>query len=201
MVFVHVAPMGEMRVTFDKAGVHNMDTGFIAGQYIFGLSGARIVAGLISFALVSSISAMTMAGPRVTQAIAQDFKGIGILSKTNKTGAPFMAIAMQTTISVIMILTGTFESIIKYIGFTLALSTLLTVCGIFIVRHRKQSEGNYKCWGYPVTPLIFIVFSLWMLVFLLKDIPNGNFEPLYGLGTVVLGIPFFYLGRPKAKVN
>lgn len=189
-LFLYVAPMSEMR------GV--LDVGFVASKHIFrSLDGAKLMAAFISLALVSSVSAMTMAGPRVTKTIGEDFPLFKKITTINAGGAPYVAIILQAAISLLLIFTGSFKSIITYIGFTLSLSTCLTVFGIFIVRKRKLNpEKEYHCWGYPITPILFLSFNLWMLVFLLRD-ANTRLQALYGLATLIVGIPFYFIGHKK----
>jgi APA family basic amino acid/polyamine antiporter len=200
-VFLYVAPINEMKVIFTDKGPTNIDTGYVAARYIFSTNGALIMAAFISFALVSSVSAMTMAGPRVTKTIGEDFPMFKKVTAVNAGGAPYIAIILQTIISIILIFTGSFNSVLAYIGFTLSLSTCLTVFGIFIVRKRKiNPEKEYHCWGYPVTPILFLLFNIWMLGFLLRE-GSTRLEAVYGLLTVAAGIPFYYIGHHKLQTQ
>lgn len=80
---------------------------------------------------------------------------------------------------------------LTFAGFTLALVTCFSVIGVFILRAKKiNAPGSYKTTGFPVTPVIFLLLNLWMLVFLLKDRPVESFA---GLGILALGAAVYYI--------
>ncbi len=63
-----------------------------------------------------------------------------------------------------MLLTATFQSVVGYVQFSLTLCTTLTVVGVFVLRWRRPDlERPYRVWGYPLTPLIFLAVSAWMM--------------------------------------
>lgn len=199
-VFLRTIPMAELAAEQAKDFSKPVEVGYFSADKILGNQGANVMAMVISFLLISTISAMIIAGPRVTHAMGQDFKIFGLMARTNKKGIPSWAIIGQSVISVLLIITASFEQILKYVGFTLQLFTFLTVAGIFILRFRQKSQGvkpdQYKTWGYPLTPLIFLSLSAWSLFFIAKDSPT---ESLYGLGTLVIGGLIYLLDKKIAK--
>ncbi len=169
----------------------------LSAEYIFGPFGSKIMSLLISFGLISTISSMVWAGPRVTQAIGEDIPFFAILSRKNRGGVPQRAIWLQLAIVIIMILTSTFEAVTTYLGFTLTLSSAMAVLGVFVHRKRfPDAPRPYKTWGYPVTPLIFLGISLWIIVFVLLGKPQIS---IAGLGTIAIG-GLAYLWTSKKKV-
>lgn len=190
-VFLYVAPIDAMK--------GQVEVGYIAAQSVFGKSGAAIMGVSLSLLLISTVSAMIIAAPRVLQMIGEDFSVFRFLGKTNKHGIPAIAIYSQATISLLFVLTGTFEEILIFAGFTMGLNTFLAVLGVFILRWRKPNlERPYKTWGYPMTPLIFLSLTGWTLVYLLIEKPK---ESLLGLFTVLIGIIFYYLSRYFSKMG
>ena len=145
---------------------------------------------LISILLISSISSMVFVGPRVTQVMGEDYRLFRLLAKKNSKGIPVYSILLQSFISLILILTASFETIIVFVGFTLNIFTFLTVLGVFVHRYRfRDAERPYKTWGYPVVPIIFLLLMLWIFIGLLIVRPK---ESLLGVLTVFLGfIPYF----------
>jgi APA family basic amino acid/polyamine antiporter len=89
---------------------------------------------VLALLLVSTVSAMTIAGPRVLQVIGEDFRGLSFLGRTNRDGIPSTAIYLQSVLTLLFILTSTFQSILVFAGFTLALNSFATVLGIFVLR-------------------------------------------------------------------
>ena len=181
-VFLYTTPMSEL------AG--ELEVGYVAANHIFGNSGGQLMALLISFGLISSISSMVWAGPRVTQAIGQDIPFFRELARTNANGIPYVAIALQWLLVMCMIVAVSFQVVITYLGFTLVLSSFVTVLGVFVYRIKHpEVERPYKTWGYPVTPIVFLSLSIWVLAFILKDKPV---ESLAGLATIALGVLVYY---------
>lgn len=187
-IFLHTTPINQL------AG--ELEVGYIAANQIFGSFGAKIMGILISFGLISSISSMVLAGPRVTQAIGEDIPLFQLLARKNSSGVPYFAILLQLFIVTVLIMTSSFETVITYLGFTLTLSSFITVLGVFIYRLRyPEAPRPYKTWGYPLTPIIFLAISLWMLVFIFIGKPV---ESLTGIGTVLIGlIVYFFATKNK----
>jgi APA family basic amino acid/polyamine antiporter len=187
VVFLRAAPMSELS--------GQIDVGNIAARHLLGPTGASLMGGLIALGLVSTISAMTWAGPRVAQVIGEDVPILRPLAVRNGGGAPYLAILFQLILVLAMLATSSFEKILTYLGFTLALCTVLTVFGVFVLRVRSpQAPRPYRTWGYPVTPLVFLAINGWMLVYLLLHQP---FQSLAGLGTILAGVPLYFLAGKK----
>ena len=186
-VFLYTTPIEAMK--------GKLEVGLIASESIFGVSGGKIMGMLISLSLISSISSMVWAGPRVTQVIGEDIPFFRKLSKTNPSGIPVTAIVIQLLIAVVLVMTSTFDVVINYTIFTLILSSLVTVVGVFVLRYRfPNAKPAYRTWGYPVTPLIFIGISIWMLIFLAMNKP---WEAAGGIVTILVGLGIWALTRSK----
>jgi APA family basic amino acid/polyamine antiporter len=190
-IFLYTTPLDEL------AG--KLEVGSLAANRIFGQKGGELMSLLISFGLLSSISSMVWAGPRVTQVIGEDIPFFKGLAKKNANGIPYYAILLQLSIVLVLVLTSTFEAVITYLGFTLTLSSFLTVLGVFVHRIRFPDVPRpYKTWGYPVTPLIFLAISLWMLIYIFLGKPV---ESLAGLATIALGLPVYFIASKKKLVS
>lgn len=170
-----------------------VEVGYLSAINIFGAKIGNLMGLVIALLLVSSISAMIMAGPRISKAIGEDLGKLNLLAKTNKNGIPYVAIILQSIITVVLILTAQFESVLTFIGFSLSLFTFLTVCGIFIIRARGMHKKlAYKTFGYPIIPIIYLALNAWMLYF---TITNKPMESLYGLINVAVGAIVWLLVR------
>ena len=92
-------------------------------------------------------------------------------------------------------MTATFDTILTAIGLTLTLCSFFTVLGVFVLRVRRPDLPRpYRMWGYPVTPLIFLGVSLWMIVRSLTDNPK---QSLLGLVTTAAGLLVYWLTAPR----
>lgn len=188
-IFLFTTPMEEME--------GKIEIGFLSATYIFGDYGGRLMALLITLLLISTVSAMIWIGPRVTMVMGEDYPFLRFLSKKNRFGVPVIAIWVQTTITVILIVSSTFDKVLVYAGFIMNLFTLLSVVGLFILRLKHpEIKSKYRVTGYPVTPLIFIILSLWTLAYLLLERP---LESILGLLTVLAGLVIYYLNKIYIK--
>ncbi|MBK5970614.1 MULTISPECIES: APC family permease [Thiorhodovibrio] len=184
-VFLFSAPISEM--------TGQTEVGYIAARHIFGETAGVAMGLLIAFGLISTISAMTWAGPRVLQTMGEDYEIFAFFRRTNRNGVPYLALLFQFVVVCYLVLSSSFEAILVYIGFTLSLSVFLAVMGVFIVRARDEElPTHYLTWGYPWTPLFFLIITGWMLVFLLREKP---LESLVGLATVLCGLVLYGWNR------
>jgi basic amino acid/polyamine antiporter, APA family len=190
-VFLYSSPMTEMK--------GQVEVGLISAIHIFGLKVGNLMGMMIALLLISSISSFVLAGPRVAQVMGQDLKQLSFLSITNKHGVPYVAKIIQGAISLLLILTSSFDKVLLYIGFTLSLSTFFTVLGLFVLRYRNKgrTEG-YKTFGYPFTPIIFLALSGWMLFFTME---YHYKESLFGLGTILAGSIVYFIKKPTISVH
>ena len=191
--FLYVAPMEEMQ--------GQLEIGYIAAGHVFGETGAQIMGVVLATLLISTVSAMIMAGPRVLQVIGQDFPAFKGLARTNEHDVPFVAIIFQSLITIAFILTASFESILVFAGFTLGVNTFFTVLGIFILRRRRPDLARpYRTPLYPLPPLIFLAVTGWTLMFILKDRPE---EGWMGVAIIVSGAVFYalsvWLGKARLR--
>ena len=175
-VFLRTTPIA------DLAG--QIEVGAIAGERIFGAAGGRLMSGVIALLLVSSISAMTLAGPRVIEAMAEDLPPLRPLAKRTAMGSPARAVLLQGALALAFVLTDSFDGVLTYAGFTLTLFTFLAVLGVIVLRRREpELPRPYRVWAYPWTPLFFAGFSLWSLLVVIRDRPMEAVG-----GAVTLGI-------------
>ena len=178
--FLRAAPMSEM--------VGQVEVGYIAATHIFGPLGADIMGVALALLLVSTVSAMVVAGPRVLHVIGEDYRPFRWLSKTNEDGIPTTAIFTQAAIAIVFIVTASFESILVFSGFVLGLNSLLTVAGVFVLRIKEPDLPRpYRTWAYPITPIVYLSLTVWTLTYLALDRPSeaGVAFALIAAGTVV----------------
>lgn len=189
-IFLYSVPINELK------GV--VEVGYLSANKIFGSDLGRFMSLVIALLLVSTVSAMILAGPRVMHAMGNDIRQLKIFSTSNKNNVPYVAVIFQSVISIVLVLTSSFESLITYVGFTLNLFTFLTVFGIFILRAKhKDIQTAYKTPLYPIPPILFLLISGWILFFIFK---NKTMESLFGLGTVAFGFLVYWISE-KYKQN
>jgi APA family basic amino acid/polyamine antiporter len=186
IAYIYALPRGEI------AGV--LEVGAKSAAFLFGESVSRYFNGAIALGLLSVLSAMILAGPRVYYAMAQDgvfFRGFARVNKRHKT--PGRAIFLQAGIAMGMVLTTAFDRLLLYIGFTLSLIAVLTVMGLMLLRFRHpRMERPYRTFGYPIPPLLFICGNAWIIYFSIRSRP---ITCAWGLATIALGIVVYFMFR------
>ncbi len=183
-VFLYSTPASEL------TGV--LEVGHVSAMHIFGEVAGRFMSLLIAFLLISSISAMIMAGPRIIKSMGEDLEILRFLSRTNRNHVPYVAVIVQSVITVLLILSAKFEQVLTFVGFSLSIFTFLTVFSVFILRARKLSSPDYKTWGYPVTPLIFLALNAFILYTVFRE---KTVESLLGLLNVAFGGLVYLTGK------
>src|SRR5882724_9410497 len=158
-VFLHTAPIDKL------AG--QLDVARISGSHIFGEIGGRIVGGMICIGLVSSISAMMWIGPRVMMTMGEDIPSLRIFARKSTSGAPAYAILFQLAVASLMLFTRSFESVLDFIQFSLLFCSFFAVLGVIKLRiTHPELPRPYRAWGYPLTPVIFLLVTLFMMYYL-----------------------------------
>lgn len=175
-----------------------VEVGQVAAENVLGDRGVGLVTGLICLSLVVSALAMTIAGPRVYYALGEDYSLFGWLARSKSGGAPWSASVMQGLVTTVILLTGRVDQIQQYAGFTLTLFAALAVSCVIVLRIRRPREPRaFRAWGYPWTPLFFLLVSAWMMIWAIRGRPV---ESLAGVATVVVGGVLFRLtaGRKRS---
>jgi APA family basic amino acid/polyamine antiporter len=187
-VFLYTTPMERM------AGQINVAQ--IAGAEVFGDAGGRLVAALICVGLVSSVSAMVWIGPRVTMVIGEDLPGLRIFARTTGTGVPAAAILFQLAVVTLLLFTQSFEAVIDYIQFSLTACTFLAVLGVIVLRVTQPGlKRPYRVWGYPLTPVVFLLVTGFMMYYMVTHRPA---QSLAGALTMLAGLAVFAMTRRAA---
>ena len=184
-VFLSVAPIEDM--------VGKVEIGYIAASHAFGQQGGKIMSLVLAALLISTASAMILAGPRVLKVIGDDFHMLRFLGHVNVHGVPYVAVAALCLMTILLILSGTFEAVLVFTGFTLSLNTLITVLGVFVLRSRRPADSlPFRVPLYPLPPLVFTALTIWTLTFILIERP---IEGLLGLAIVLTGLALYFVSR------
>jgi APA family basic amino acid/polyamine antiporter len=188
--FMAMAPVADL--------VGKLEVGTAAIGHQFGTSVGLWMSGVIALLLVSTISAMTFAGPRLLAALGQDVNGLGWLARKNTYGLPWVGSLMQLGISLLFIWTGTFDQVLVFSGGLLCVFTMITTLSVFRLRYLikanklsvstdPDSGHQFKVWAYPLPPIIFLGLNGYMLYYLAAERPIAVVSSiaLVGLGVLV----------------
>jgi basic amino acid/polyamine antiporter, APA family len=168
------------------------DIGNVVANKLFGEKIGFVFSGIFSVALLSTLSAMTIAGPRVTEAMGEDYALLKSFTVKNQYQMPYMAILVQAGWSVFLVLVSSFKEIIQYISVSLSIFSMITVIGIFWLRKQHPHADAYKVPLYPITPLIFVGCTIWMIYYVAADDPMIL---IYSLATLIPGYILYLLAN------
>jgi APA family basic amino acid/polyamine antiporter len=157
----------------------------MAARRVLGPLGGNLVNLLILCSILSSLTAMSIAGPRVYYAMARDRLFPGWLSTVHPDKQiPLRAIWFQTALATIFVTLGTFRQIVLYSGFVLLFFSTLTVSALF-----KTSKLR-------LLPGVFVAVNGMVLVY--ATVSNVK-EAAAGLVTVAIGIPVYFYYQSRAS--
>jgi len=184
VMFIYGAPLESMK------GV--VGVGSLAAESLFGPAIAGVFSGLMALALLSTVNAMTIIGPRVYYAMAENGAFFQAAKRVHpRWNTPWIAIAAQAVCCCVLILSGTFESLVQYVGFSLWLFTMLAVAGLLQLRRRPGWKSIPATnIAFPLIPGIYILTSAWVLVYMVILRPR---ESGLGLLTIAAGAVFYRL--------
>lgn len=173
----------------------------LASASLFGLTAANVIAGLLGFGLIASVSAYMLAGPRIVYAMAEDRafpKIVGGLHPTRLT--PMKAIVLQGLVAIIVIWSGTFREILDYTSIGLAAVSGLVIASIFPIRRRVDLPPAYRMPFYPLPPLIFLLVVAGTIGINLVS-EGTRFATILSLLTLLAGVPIAWWLVPKGKAS
>jgi basic amino acid/polyamine antiporter, APA family len=191
VLYLYVIPIGELATLGGKSILD------VVGDRLLGARAGDIMAVVAIISLAAGINAWTFAGPRVYFAMARDntfFKSAARVHPKFKT--PAASILAQAALSIVLVLTGSLDSIANYVGFAITLFAGTAVAAVFVLRAREPNAPRpFKAFGYPWTPAIFVLVSLAIVVNAFYSDPR-----ISGLGTVIIlaGVPVYYFFRRRA---
>lgn len=163
------------------------------------LLGARAgdIMGIVSIvSLAGTINANTFVGPRVYFAMARDGLFIPAAAHVHpRYRTPARSVIAQAVWATLLILTGSLDSLGNYVGFAITLFAGIAVAAVFVLRAREPNAPRpFKAIGYPITPAIFVIASLAIVLNAFYANPRVSI-----LGTLLIlsGIPVYLYFRRR----
>ena len=167
---------------------------------LFGNGGATFITIGMMLSVFGTLNGLVTCGSRYTYAMAErkHLPGSKTLRKISpKLGTPINSLILQSVVTILYILTGTFNSITDLIVFALWIFYTLGIFGVFILR--KKMVHNPKLYHvplYPVIPIIGILGGAYLMFATIKDSPGSA---MLGLGLTLLGLPVYYYCKERNK--
>jgi APA family basic amino acid/polyamine antiporter len=167
-----------------------------AAAAILGASGAAWIALLVVVSTFGANNGFILGASRIYYAMARAglfFKFFGRLHPRRH--SPVGSLALQALWACILVAGGTFEQLFTYVVFASWFFYAMSALAVIRLRFTApEMERPYKVWGYPVTPLLFLLFSGWLVVSSIVENPRDS---LVGVAIILSGLIFYYF-RPRA---
>jgi len=189
LLYVYSLPAGELAALSGSV----MD---VIGARLFGPRAGDLLAALTAVSIAASVSAMTIAGPRVYFAMARDgafFRRAAVIHPRFHT--PSAAIGAQALWSILLVLTGSFDQLITYTGFAVVLFSGSAGVALFVLRRRAGEARPVDAWGYPYMPALFVVASALIVVNAIVRAPGPTAA---GVAIIAAGLPLYWMFRLRA---
>ncbi len=169
-----------------------------AATVILGAAGASVVALAVMISMIGANNGFIFTGARIYYAMAREglfFRSVANVHPELRT--PHISLIAQGIWACALVLTGTFEQLFTYVVFASWLFYALS-CGAVIILRKKFSDRPrpYTAWGYPFSPIAFILFSLYLVVNTIIEDPR---DALVGLGIIFSGTPLYFYWKKAAS--
>jgi APA family basic amino acid/polyamine antiporter len=184
VLYLYVVPIGELI----KVQGSLLD---VVADRLLGTRAGDIMGIVSIISLAAGINAYTFAGPRVYFAMARDGVFLPAAARVHpKYGTPARSVVAQAIWASVLVLTGSLDALGNYVGFAITLFAGIAVAAVFVLRMREPDAPRpFKAWGYPLTPAIFVIASL---AIVLNAVFTNPVVTGWGLLVIAAGIPIYW---------
>ncbi len=192
--FLYVLPLDRMAVVAENRVAADV------AAVLFGPVGVTLVSLAILVSTFGCVNGLVLSGARVLYAMARDGVFFGVAGRVDsRPQTPTRPLAQQGAWSVVLALSGTYDRLLTYVTFASLAFNALTVVALLVLRRtRADAVRPYRTWGYPVTPVLYLVGALFFLAYIFAGDPR---DACAGLGLVVLGLPAYVVFTRPAKTG
>jgi APA family basic amino acid/polyamine antiporter len=190
-VYLRVVPLAEMQALDPSTPPTVVAARTV--ERVFSPQLAGYLTLLIAISIFGSANPNMLSSPRAFYAMANDGLMPRLLTRVSpRWGTPTVSIWTQAGCAgaIVLVLRG-FHDVTDFVVFAAFLFYALTVAGVYRLRRtRPELPRSYRCWGYPVTPAVFVLVATAFVAAVLQDADNRS-NALKGLAVVATGLPFY----------
>jgi basic amino acid/polyamine antiporter, APA family len=162
-----------------------------ATRRVVGPLALSLMAGVMMLSSWGSLQTSILGTARIPFAMARDglfFKSLARVSR--KTHVPVIALVVQGVWAAVLALSGTFDQLTDLAIFAFWLFYGMVTAAVFVFRRREPDAPRpYRTWGYPVVPALFVLVTIYLIIFTIKNAP---LQSLFGLVIIALGLPVYW---------
>ena len=169
-----------------------------AATALFGPGAAAATAAAIMVSTFGCVNGLILSGARVSFAMARDGLFFAGLSRVNSAAVPGNALWAQALWSGILVLSGSYSDLLKYVISADILFYVLLVLAVIVLRVRRPEWPRpFRAPGYPVVPLLYAAAGAVLIAVLLAGNPRTTWP---GYAFVLTGVPVYFLWSRGRKV-
>jgi basic amino acid/polyamine antiporter, APA family len=162
---------------------------------LFGTPAAAVVAAAIMVSTFGCVNGLILSGARVSFAMARDGLFFRKLERVNSASVPGNALWAQAFWSGVLVLSGSYSDLLKYvISADILFYVLLVLAVIVLRRKRPEWPRPFRAPGYPVLPLLYAAAGIVLIVVLLAGNPKTTWP---GYLLVLSGVPVYFFWRRR----
>jgi len=169
------------------------EVAIISVQNVLGKSSMPWISAGIGLQLIATMSSYVWIGPRIIHAMAKHYSLWRWLRPLNAHDIPVRAIWFQCLVILILLLSGSLQQVLIYTSFLLQLMGTLAVASFLNIK--RKTTGFKSPWS-PFIQYFYVVFSLFVLAFIIYDKP---FESIIGLGILVFGAFTYFISKKELE--
>lgn len=155
-----------------------------AGEALLGPAGPAVFASVVVLSVVASLLALLIMAPRLYVAMSADGLFPSMLVPARRSPAP--ATALLGALASVFVFAGTFQQILAYFMCTTLAFVALAAAALVVARGRSPDGAVFRAPGYPVTPVLFILLVVGVVVLIAVNRPV---QAAAGFAVVLLGVP------------
>jgi len=167
-----------------------------AAKVTMGAIGASLVVVAILISTLGANNGIILTAARIPYAMARGgmfFRSQGIVHPRYAT--PVVALLTQCGVAVALTAFGTYDQLFTYVVFAQFLFYALSAGAVIKLRwSAPQLARPYRTWGYPVTPVVFIAFAIWLVYNTIVETPQDS---AIGAGLILLGLPGYWYWKTR----
>jgi APA family basic amino acid/polyamine antiporter len=190
VAYLAVLPIGEIAQVPENRVAQRV------AEVLFGQIGSTLVIAAILISTFGCLNGLILGGARVSYAMAREglfFRGCARLHP--RTGTPSVALICQGAWSMLLALTGSYSELLTFTMFAAVFFGGLTVAGVYRLRYKQPHRPRpYRCWGYPLTPAVYLLICLAFLICVIQGEPLVT---VIGTLLVITGIPFYLTWKAR----
>ena len=156
-----------------------------------GPAAAGVMAGALAMSVFGSLQIVSLVSARIPYAMATDGVFFPFMARLSpRTCVPIRALVAQAAWGIVLVFSGSYDTITDYAIFAVLMFVILATASIFVFRRRPQEgDPGYRMWGYPVVPILFLMVAGWLVVNTVVTTPG---RALAGVGFMLIGLPFYW---------